>query len=34
WTLLFEEYVKCVSMNDISKPLYAFWHSVLHDTER
>lgn len=34
WPLLFEEYVKCVSMNDISKPLYAFWHSVLHDTER
>lgn len=34
WPLLFEEYVKCVCINDISKPLYAFWHSVLHDTER
>jgi len=34
WPLLFEEYVKYVSINDISKPVFAFWHSALHDSER
>ncbi len=33
WSLLFEEYVHHVSINDISRPLYAFWRSVLLETE-
>lgn len=33
WPLLFEEYVKYVFINDISKPVYAFWQSVLQNTE-
>lgn len=31
--LLFHEYVSCIHINDISKPLHAFWKSVLHNTE-
>jgi DNA adenine methylase len=31
--LLFHEYVSCIHINDISRPVYAFWKSVLHQTE-
>lgn len=32
-TLLFEEYASTVHINDLSRPVYAFWHMVLHGTE-
>lgn len=31
--LLLTEYVSEVHLNDISKPIFAFWHSILDDTE-
>jgi len=31
--LLFEEYASTVSMNDLSRPVYAFWHTVLNHTD-
>ena len=31
--LLFEEYASVIHLNDLSRPVYAFWHSALHDTE-
>ena len=31
--LLFHEYVARVRINDLSRPIYAFWHSVLNRTE-
>ena len=31
--LLFHEYVSRIHINDVSKPVYAFWKSVLVDTE-
>ena len=31
--LLFHEYVSCIHINDISKPVHAFWKSVLENTE-
>ena len=31
--LLFHEYVSCIHINDISRPVHAFWKSVLEDTE-
>lgn len=31
--LLFHEYVSCIHINDVSKPLHAFWKSVLRNTE-
>ena len=31
--LLFGEYASVIHINDLSRPVYAFWHSVLHDTE-
>ena len=31
--LLFHEYVSRIHINDISKPLHAFWKSVLNETE-
>jgi DNA adenine methylase len=31
--LLLEEYVSTVHINDLSKPVYAFWHTVLNDTQ-
>lgn len=31
--LLFEEYASTIHINDLSRPVYAFWHSVLNDTE-
>lgn len=33
WALLFDEYVRYVHVNDISKPIYAFWQSVLNETD-
>jgi DNA adenine methylase len=32
-TLLFEEYASRISINDLDPGVFAFWHSVLHDTE-
>jgi DNA adenine methylase len=32
--LLFEEYASTVHINDLSRPVYAFWHSVLNHTDR
>jgi DNA adenine methylase len=31
--LLFHEYVSCIHINDISRPVHAFWKSVLNNTE-
>src|SRR6267154_3597898 len=31
--LLFHEYVSCIHINDVSKPLHAFWKSALRNTE-
>jgi DNA adenine methylase len=31
--LLLEEYVSCIHINDVSKPVYAFWKCVLDHTE-
>ena len=31
--LLFHEYVARVRINDLSRAVYAFWHSVLHQTD-
>ena len=33
WALLFDGYVKNVHINDISKPIYSFWKSVLKRTD-
>lgn len=30
--LLFEGYASAVHINDLSRPVYAFWHAVLNDT--
>ena len=32
--LVFEGYASTISINDVSRPVYAFWHTVLNDTER
>ncbi|MBY5969931.1 DNA adenine methylase [Halomonas denitrificans] len=32
-SLLFSEVVRTVHLNDISKPIYSFWYSVLNDTD-
>lgn len=32
-SLLFGEYASRVHLNDLSRPIFAFWHSVLNDTE-
>jgi DNA adenine methylase len=32
WPLLFEEYVRHVHINDISRSVHAFWNAALHDT--
>lgn len=32
--LLFHEYVSRIHINDISRPVYSFWSSVLNDTDR
>ncbi len=31
--LLFHEYVSCIHINDVSRPVHAFWKSVLENTE-
>lgn len=31
--LLFEEYASTIHINDLSRPVYAFWYSVLNHTE-
>jgi len=31
--LLFEEYASTIHINDLSRPVYAFWHTVLHDSK-
>jgi DNA adenine methylase len=33
FSLLFEEYASVVHMNDLDRPVFAFWHSVLNETE-
>ncbi|MBN8663674.1 MAG: DNA adenine methylase [Chitinophagales bacterium] len=33
-SLLFNEYVSKIIINDIDKSIYSFWHSVLFDTEK
>lgn len=32
-TLLFGEHASIIHINDLSRPVYAFWHTVLNDTE-
>lgn len=32
--LLFHDYVSRIHINDLSRPVFAFWHSVLHHTDR
>lgn len=32
--LLFEEYATAIHLNDLSRPVFAFWHAALNDTER
>ncbi len=32
-TLLYEEYVSCIHINDINRSLHAFWDCVLNDTD-
>jgi DNA adenine methylase len=32
--LLFNNYVKEITINDIDRSIYAFWHSILNDTEK
>lgn len=32
-TLLYLEYASVIHLNDISRSVYGFWHSVLHETE-
>lgn len=32
-SLLFSEYVRCIKINDIDRSIYAFWYSVLNETE-
>src|ERR1700730_3599790 len=31
--LLFHDYVSRIHVNDLSRPVFAFWHSVLHNTD-
>jgi len=31
--LLFEEYASAIHINDLSRPVFSFWHSVLNETE-
>lgn len=32
--LLIQEYVRKITINDIDPAIYAFWHSILHDTDK
>ena len=31
--LMFEEYASVIHINDLSRPVYAFWHTVLNDSD-
>src|SRR6476469_4202071 len=31
--LLLEEYASVIHINDLSRPVYAFWHTLLYETE-
>ena len=31
--LLFEEYAAAIHLNDLCRPVYAFWHTALNHTE-
>lgn len=33
WSLLFEEYVQCIHINDLNKAVFSFWRSVIENTE-
>lgn len=33
WSLLFQEYVRHVHINDISRPIYSFWATALNETD-
>jgi DNA adenine methylase len=33
-SLLIEGYASTISINDLSRPVYSFWHTALNDTER
>lgn len=33
-TLLFDDYVRRIHINDLDRSIFAFWHSVLHDADR
>ncbi len=33
WSLLFQDYVSCVHINDLNNAVYAFWRSTFEDTE-
>ena len=33
WPLLFEEHVQTVHINDFNRSIFAFWHSVIYETE-
>ena len=33
-SLLFDEYVSAITINDFDRSIYAFWHSVIHENER
>lgn len=32
-SLLLEEYASVIHLNDLARPVYAFWHTVLNDTD-
>jgi DNA adenine methylase len=32
--LLYRGYVSDIHVNDVDRPIWAFWHSILHDTEQ
>ena len=33
-TLLYEEYAASIHLNDLSRPVFAFWHTALHESDR
>ena len=33
-SMLFEEYASSITINDIDRSIYAFWHSVVHSNDR
>ena len=32
--LLYEEYASSIHINDLSRPIFAFWHTALNDAEK